>query len=572
MLTTPVLKTILREAHLLPEEEIRVAVRDAEKARISLETFLYTKHLLDEDTLYKSAADHYRVPFVDLRSLQLKKEALELVPNPLAVSRHVVAFAKEGSTIKLAMLDPTDLQTIEFISRKTGLEPKVYMTTPGGIREALKSHHETLETELALVAPKGEEDAKKLAKIAEDLPIVNIVNSIIEHAIFEDSSDIHIEPAEKEVSVRYRVDGNLRQVMTLPKAVQPGIVARVKILANLKIDEHMLPQDGRFTLQREGEDRYSFRVSIIPVYDGEKIVLRLLKEGARPLTLEELGILPGPRALIQSNIQKPHGIILVTGPTGSGKTTTLYSLLQLLNKPDINILTIEDPIEYHIAGVNQSQVNVKVGFSFANALRSFLRQDPDVLMVGEIRDQETAEIAIHAAMTGHLVLSTLHTNDAPTTIPRLFDMGIPPFLVAFTTVMVAAQRLVRKLCERCKVEAALEEKAMGELEKYVDFARIEKLLPTAYPDAPKDLMQKKTFYRSEGCRRCAEEGYKGRIGIYEVMEIDKAISGLINRRATAPELAAAAKEKGMLTLAEDGVVKAMLGMTSIEQVLEATRE
>jgi type IV pilus assembly protein PilB len=345
-------------------------------------------------------------------------------------------------------------------------------------------------------------------------------------------------------------------------------------LANLKIDEHMVPQDGRFKIALK-EDRYAFRVSILPVYEGEKIVMRLLHEGEKPLSLNDLGFLPEPKKLVEDAIKKPHGMILVTGPTGSGKTTTLYSVLGLLNTPEVNISTIEDPIEYHVDGINQSQVNPRVGFTFASGLRSFLRQDPDIIMVGEIRDAETAEIAIHAAMTGHLVLSTLHTNDAPTTLPRLLDMDIPPFLVAFTANIIIAQRLVRKICEHCKESYMLEKEVITELEALSDVGQITTLFTDQKISlkASEKKLENMEFFRGKGCAKCNHSGYKGRVGIYEVLEITKELAGMINKRATAEEIKKYAREKQhMLTMLQDGLVKAKQGITSIEEVLRVTRD
>ncbi|MEK6902787.1 MAG: GspE/PulE family protein, partial [archaeon] len=338
------------------------------------------------------------------------------------------------------------------------------------------------------------------------------------------------------------------------------------------IDEHMVPQDGRFKIQIQ-EERLSFRVSIIPVYDGEKIVMRLLHEGQKPLTLDQLGFLPMARALVEAAIEKPHGIILVTGPTGSGKTTTLYSLLGILNTPDVNICTIEDPIEYHVKGINQSQINTRAGFTFAGGLRSFLRQDPDIIMVGEIRDAETAEIAIHAAMTGHLVLSTLHTNDAPTTLPRLMDMDIPPFLIGFTANIIVAQRLVRKICEHCKKPFHLEKAALAELEKAFDTKKLTALFTEHDIKLPKEesSLQSMEFFHGEGCRRCGESGYKGRVGIYEVLSIDKPMVNLINSRATAAEIKTYALEHGMVTMMQDGLIKAKQGVTTIDEIPAGTK-
>jgi type II secretory ATPase GspE/PulE/Tfp pilus assembly ATPase PilB-like protein len=360
--------------------------------------------------------------------------------------------------------------------------------------------------------------------------------------------------------------------MTLPKNVQSGIIARIKILTNLKVDEHRLPQDGRFKIATK-EYKVSFRVSIIPTYDGEKIVMRLLHEKAQILNLEQLGFQPNSLEIVKRNIDKPHGMILVTGPTGSGKTTTLYTILNILNTPKVNILTVEDPIEYRMPHVNQSQVNTKIGYTFAAGLRAFLRQDPDIIMVGEIRDQETAEIAIHAAMTGHLVLSTLHTNDAPTTLPRLMEMGVPSFLVASTTNIIVAQRLVRKICPNCIQSYKLDKETIDELKKQLNIDSIMETMQKekAIADAKKGI-EALLFYRGKGCKQCNNSGYKGRIGIYETLEITEEMSELILRKASRNELKRQAISQGMLTIVEDGFLKAKNGVTTIEEIMRVTKE
>jgi type IV pilus assembly protein PilB len=360
--------------------------------------------------------------------------------------------------------------------------------------------------------------------------------------------------------------------MVLPKQIASGIVARIKVLSNLKLDEHRLPQDGRFKIQVQ-DDKLAFRVSILPIYDGEKVVMRLLHEGTKPLSLDQLGFLDEQRAIVEEAIKKPHGMILVTGPTGSGKTTTLYSVLGILNQPGVNISTVEDPIEYRVNGVNQSQVNPKVGFTFAAGLRALLRQDPNIIMVGEIRDQETAEIAINAAMTGHLVLSTLHTNDAPTTLPRLIDMGIPPFLVAYTANIIIAQRLVRKICTFCSKEYHLEKETITELGRMFDLKKVFPLLSKhAKLTAAEKHLEKMTFFQGAGCRRCGDTGYKGRMGIYEILEVTDGLSKKITENADANQIKEFARESGMLTMLEDGLIKAKMGATTISEILRVTKE
>jgi len=415
-------------------------------------------------------------------------------------------------------------------------------------------------------------DADDLRKMAKELPVVKIVDTFLEYAIYENASDIHIEPLEDEIIVRYRVDGILKDVMNLPKKILPGVVARLKVLSNLKIDEHRLPQDGRFKIENE-EYKLSFRVSIIPVFNGEKVVMRLLFESAKPLSLEALGLRRDALKVVKLNINRPHGLILSTGPTGSGKTTSLYSVLNILNTPEVNICTIEDPIEYHMPRINQSQVAPKIGYTFANGLRSLLRQDPDIIMVGEIRDSETAEMAIHSSLTGHLVLSTLHTNDASGAIPRLIDMKIEPFLVASTLNVVIAQRLVRKICSNCIESYYLDRATLSNLEGQVNFKKILEIMAREGAIAsakiePDTLL----FYRGRGCSQCNDTGYRGRLGIFEVLEVNEAIQILIAKKASGEEIGRQAVSDGMVRIIEDGFYKAKMGLTTIEEILRVTKE
>ncbi|MFH1233232.1 MAG: GspE/PulE family protein [Patescibacteria group bacterium] len=574
MLSDEQIKQILSKAEILPALEFDKLAAEAKRSNKKIANYLIEKKILTNDVLYENAASFFNMPYINLKNQIIRKDILMSIPEPIAETHQLIAFAQDDKTIKIATIDPEDLEIFEFIKKKTDLEPEIYLTTPDGINDGLKQYHKSLRAEFKNITDeKTDADGdENLQKMAENLPIVRIVDTLLEYAIFEEASDIHIEPEKNDLIVRYRIDGILRNVMVLPKNTQSGIVARIKILANLKIDEHRLPQDGRFKISAK-DYNVSFRVSIIPTFDGEKIVLRLLNEKAQILTLEQLGFQPSSLAAIKKNITKPHGMILVTGPTGSGKTTTLYTILNILNTPEVNILTIEDPIEYRMPRVNQSQINPKIGYTFATALRAFLRQDPNIIMVGEIRDQETAEIAIHAAMTGHLVLSTLHTNDAVTTLPRLSDMGVPAFLIASTTNVIIAQRLVRKICPNCIQSYTLDKQTINEIEQQLNIDSIMETLQKerTIVDAKKGLGSL-LFYKGKGCKQCNNLGYKGRMGIYEVLEITEAISELILKKDSQSELKKQAKKQGMLTIIEDGFIKAKNGITTIEEIMRVTKD
>jgi len=581
MLSNDTLKKILRETGTFDAKGLNAILAEAKAKdpKMPLETFLLKEKKMPEEMLFRIASQYYKLPFINLRDVPIRHDILFLIPEPIAVSHNVVAFEKVNDELHIASLDPSDLQTFEFIKRKTGLRIKLYFTNPASLEEALKQYRQSLSAELGALTkvPTDEKDRVtpgeelELSKLAEDIPIVRVVDSILEHSILEGASDIHIEPTETEVIVRFRVDGVLRPVMTFPKMVASGIVARIKILSNLKLDEHRLPQDGRFKIENPNH-KFSVRVSVLPVVDGEKIVMRLLSETAKALTLDQLGFQPKPKNLVLRNIKKPHGIILVTGPTGSGKSTTLYSVLAMLNTPKVNISTIEDPVEYRMPGINQSQVNPRIGFTFASGLRSLLRQDPNIIMVGEIRDQETAEIAVQAAMTGHLVLGTLHTNDAPTALPRLVEMNVPPFLIAFTANMIIGQRLVRKICPGCVRSFKLPSHVLEQLRQQIDVDEIWKTLRREEIVDKDQEIEDTTFWRGSGCAQCNHEGYKGRIGIYEVLDITPEVSTLINAEANSFEIQKMATKQGMVTMIEDGFIKAVKAMTTIEEILRVTKD
>ena len=575
------LKSFLLDAGLVSEERFEKAAAKAKKTNQKVGDVLVSDGLLSREQLIKLEAYILGIPFVNLEKTTVPPDVLKIIPEPVARSHNIVAFRKKGGSLEVAMLDPGDLRTIEFIKKKTGLKTLPRLTTPEGIRAILQQYQKTLEAEFgeiikkeakgikSIKEEKGEEGKKDLKKIAEELPIIRIVDTLLKHAILGRASDIHIEPTEKEVIVRYRIDGILHDAMILPKSVALGIVARIKVLSSLKLDEHRLPQDGRFKIETD-EYKYSVRVSILPVFSGEKIVMRLLSENSKSFTLEDLGFFGSALEKVQENLKKPVGMILVTGPTGSGKTTTLYAMMEILNNPQVNISTIEDPIEYQMPRINQTQVNPKIGLTFAAGLRSLVRQDPDIIMVGEIRDEETASLSVNAALTGHLVLSTLHTTSAAGAIPRLIDMKVEPFLLSSTLNVIIAQRLVRRLCkEREKYRLGRAEAA--ELAKYCDLDEVLSILKKEKLAPPAAGLEDIDFFRPKPSKECPE-GYKGRIGIYEVLSVTETIKALMVKGADSDRVQEQAKKEGMRTMVEDGFIKAAQGVTSIEEVLRVITE
>jgi len=577
------LKSFLLDAELVSIEQFKEAQKIAKKDKQAIEDVLIIHNFISNEDLARLKAYIMGIPFINLEKSTIPLEVLEIIPEPIARSNNIVAFRKQKKNLEVAMLDPEDLQTIDFIKKKSDLKILPRLTTPEGIKTILSQYRKTLTAEFKEFIKKEAngikpitikrnakiEEKESLKKVAQEIPVIRIVDTLLRHAVLDRASDIHIEPTEKEVQVRYRIDGILHDAMTLPKQVAPGIVARVKVLSDLKLDEHRLPQDGRFKFKRD-EDKFSVRVSVLPVLAGEKVVMRLLAEGAKGYSLEELGLRGGALEQIEGAVKRPTGMILVTGPTGSGKTTTLYSILEILNTPEINICTVEDPIEYRIPRVNQTQVRPKIGLTFANGLRSLLRQDPDIIMVGEIRDKETAALAVNAALTGHLVLSTLHTNDAAGAIPRLIDMKVEPFLIASTLNVVLAQRLVRKLCDG-KEEYKMTGEAMKNLLKYCDPDRALNALKEDKVIKSKEKLSQVNFYRPKKTKTCPE-GYKGRIGIFEVLPITEDIKRLISRGVFSTQIQEAAIKQGMRTMIEDGFVKAAQGLTTIEEVFRVIME
>ena len=579
------LKAFIFDGGLVKERDLEQAAEEAVKTGTELRAVLLKKNLVSDEDLKKLEAYILGIPFVNLEKETVDPAVLNIIPEQLAQKHQMVAFQRNGKELQVAMVDPDDIQTLEFIKKKAGLRILPRLTTEKGIQAVLRQYQKTLEAEFGEIIKKdggGESleivhdetrgadvEGEDLKKLAEDLPVIKIADTFLRHAILQGASDIHVEPTEKDVVVRFRIDGILHDAMTLPKQFAPGIVARIKVMANLKIDEHRLPQDGRFKIETP-EYRISFRVSILPVFDGEKLVLRLLPESSKGYTLEKLGFNSHNLDIIHRNIVKPTGIILVTGPTGSGKTTTLYTILDLLNKPGVNISTVEDPIEYRMPRINQTQVRPDIGMTFANGLRALLRQDPNIIMVGEIRDTETASLAINAALTGHLVVSTLHTNSAAGALPRLLDMKVEPFLIASTVNSIMAQRLVRTLHgEKTLAKfTAGEEEALArqvDLKKMVEIMRHEKVIGPS--EGIKDISWSRPKKSEE-----APDGYKGRIGIHEVLEMSEAVSQLVMKNATADEIEKQGRAEGMITMLEDGFMKVAKGITTFEEVLRVTSE
>ncbi|MBU1179082.1 Flp pilus assembly complex ATPase component TadA [Patescibacteria group bacterium] len=577
------LKVFLLDAGLVSESDLEKIGQEAEKEKKDLGELLVKKGKITSNDLRRLQAYILGIPFVDLEKEKIDFKILSFIPEPIARSYNIIAFNKKDSELEVAMLDPQDLKAIDFIKKKSDLKILPRLTTDKSIKNALQQYHKSLKAEFGDIIKKesgefikpiieevaGSGSKVDLEKMAGELPVIKIVDTLLKHAIIQRASDIHIEPMEKEVLVRYRIDGILHDAMDLPKEVADAVTARIKVLSSLKLDEKRLPQDGRFKIETP-EEKISFRVSILPVYGGEKTVLRILHENAKGFSLETLGFHGEQLEAVHKAIIRPHGMILATGPTGCGKTTTLYTVLDILNTPGVNISTIEDPIEYQIPRINQTQVKPEIGFSFSSGLRSLVRQDPDIIMVGEIRDSETASLAVNAALTGHLVLSTLHTNSASGAFPRLLDMGIEPFLLVSTLNLVIAQRLVRRLCEG-KEPYKLTKQNLEDLGEEVDLKRVLEILKKTKTIKPDQDWDSIVFYKPKSTPD-SPDGYKGRIGIHEALVVTETIKELMMKNSTADEVEARAKKEGMQTMFEDGILKAAQGLISLEEVFRVTRE
>lgn len=553
------LRRLIEAYQLAQPDRLDEAAKLAEMQKIPFIDALIKSNVLSEVNLAQLLADYWKLPYVNLSSQGIDEKSLKAIPEVMSRSKAVVAFKEDKDHVYIAMADPSNVDVTRALRKRFEKPIKMHVAARAQIMEALRGHHQDLKEELdkiisqhvsAIKGTQGESDEEV------ELPVIRITDAILEYGARNNASDVHIEPFGKYIKVRFRIDGLLQDVLELPKNIHNAVVTRIKILSKLRIDEHFSAQDGRFTFEVNNQ-RNDVRVSILPIREGEKVVMRLLSEHSHRLTLEDLGLAGHDLEKLRVALNRPHGMILSAGPTGSGKTTTLYSIIQLVNDRSVNISTIEDPVEYDIEGINQIQVNPKTNLTFAKGLRSILRQDPDIIMVGEIRDDETADIAINAAMTGHLVLSTIHANDSATVLPRLIEMKVQPFLVASSINVILSQRLVRRICRRCIYSVELGKREIDS---------ISKLIPV------RDLMKKPSLnklrtYRGHGCNVCNHSGYAGRVGIFELMIMDEEIRRLVIEEKSADVLEKAAKKSGMTTMLEDGLDKVVQGVTTIEEVL-----
>lgn len=587
------LEKLLLEHEIASPEQIATLKEEAGSSGHDLQTLTVKSRVTTEEVLAKIFAEYAHVPYIELDPKDISAEVLNKIPERIARQYNAILFQLDADgTAHLAMDDPDDVQAVSFIQKEIGENLKLYLATRGNILACLQGYRGDVTQELSKVIDTQVDEPTAVKQItaediAEDSPIAQTVNLLLEYAVRSSASDIHIEPREGYVQIRYRIDGVLKEVNRLPINVLNSLISRIKILSNLKIDEHRVPQDGRFKVSVTGK-QYALRVSTLPISDGEKVVMRILDESNQAVTLEQLGYWGHSLEVISDAMREPNGMILVTGPTGSGKSTSLFSVLTQLNTPNVNISTIEDPVEYKIQGVNQVQTNVKAGMTFATGLRALLRQDPNIIMVGEIRDGETANLGVQAALTGHLVFSTLHTNNAATTLPRLLDMGIEPFLIASTVKAVVGQRLVRRLCNVCRES---HEPNSGEIKTLLDmfhlkekdgFSTIHGLEKEAADQGvgedtpmstdPDKILKIWKASAEGGCDECNHTGYKGRIGIYEVLGNSIAIQKLIMAGATSQQIQDQAIKEEMLTMQSDGLVKMLRGNTSLEEVMRVTKE
>lgn len=569
-----VVKLLVSEG-LVSAEQVKVAQDEVAKTRQPILAYLTSKQITDDETISHATAEVLKVPYVNLNNVRMDQEILTLVPHDVAERSVVIPLGEKGGTIYIAMLDAQNVQSIDYLSTLVQKPIRTVMASERGLRAALAQYTGDFSAVQNAVKSTNQEEAQKKANsdvktITQDSPISKALATILEYAARAKASDIHIEPLENALVIRCRIDGVLRKMMELPKSIEPALISRIKILSNLKIDEHRIPQDGQFTVMVSNKE-IDLRIAISPVVWGEQVVIRLLDKTGTSLDVETMGMAGHALAMVERGIAKPNGMILTSGPTGSGKSTTLYALITKIFDEKINIVTLEDPVEYKMDGVNQIQVNVDAGLTFAAGLRSILRQDPDVVMVGEIRDSETANLAVQAALTGHLVFSTLHTNSAAGILPRLLDMGIEPFLLASTLNTVIGQRLVRRVAEKreafksTEIETKQINDLVGEMlpQNEQQVAMVSEDL--GYPGLP--VFNQGGYTLVKGIEdRDTPGGYKGRAGLYETIEVDDDIQKLVISHATSSEIMKIAKMKGTLTMRQDGMLKALSGITTIEEV------
>lgn len=556
------LKMLLLGSNLLSYDKLNIAEEEAKKKGTSLLDILPIMGFVSSEQLGRIVASELKYNYVNLKNEKIDKEVLTLIPELVAYNRGIIAFNRVKEGIKLGMLNPDDIESVNLIEKKTGENVLPYYITRQDLESALAKYHGSIEKEFKSLLDKLHDDSLNTEE--KDKIVIKVVDLLLQYSYQNKSSDVHLEPQEERVVVRLRIDGVLHDVLEMKKDLYELVVSRIKILSKLRTDEHLKAQDGKMRFDMDIEN-IDIRVSILPITNGEKIVLRLLTSQKTQFGLADLGLSERNLKKVLHAISNPHGMILVTGPTGSGKTTSVYGVMKLLNKREVNIASIEDPVEYNINGVNQIQVNEKAGLTFAKGLRSILRQDPDIIMIGEIRDNETASIAINSALTGHLVLSTLHTNDAATTLPRLLDMDIEPFLVASTVNIAIAQRLVREICPKCRVSYKItdeEKKLINSEPNILNFIKAEGF-------ANLDNIR---FYKGLGCDACSNTGFKGRLGIFEVLEMSEEIRAMVVKRASSDEINAQAKKEGMVTMMHDGIIKVFMGITTLMEVFRVTRE
>ncbi len=566
----------LIDAKAITAEQFASLEKEANQTRANVDDLLVERGYISELNFAKLKSELFELPFIDLEDVEIPEDVLKLLPQSVAEHYQIIVFDKKASQLRIALVDPTNyhgIEAVDFWAKKEGYSYTLYISTVSGCRAALRKYtafKKEVSDAIEVLEERATSDRKgrkgeKLVDIIRKAPVAKIVSLMIQEAVDLGTSDIHIEPSDPETRIRFRIDGILRTYLTIPKSHHGSVVSRIKVLADMKIDETRIPQDGRIRLVVEGQD-INLRVSTLPVLENEKVVMRILPSASHVITLEELGFWQHPLAGLKNLIDRPSGVLLVSGPTGSGKSTTLYSILSDLNKESVNITTLEDPVEYFFSGINQVQINPDVGLTFASGLRSILRQDPNIVMVGEIRDRETAELATHAALTGHFMLSTIHAKDVVGVIPRLIDMHVEPFLIAAALNTILGQRLVRKLCDACKVPVDIPASMEKEIKTEFDMIPSQDILAEA------GVTKDSKLYRGQGCDECGKTGYRGRTVVSEVLAMTEELEAMLSKSFSIDDLSQEMRRQGNITLKQDAILKAMRGLTSLEEVLRVTRE